>query len=110
MIRITADNEVWEVAVVLQDMLDPELEAQVDAQIADFEALPDDEVGSIIEWEPSNWTGLNCAGGSNDDVHVWEAESRTARTSNFTAREKSAVRMGADRSALPREPFGWASR
>ncbi|MEQ1570385.1 MAG: trypsin-like serine protease [Myxococcota bacterium] len=95
--RVDSSGEVWEIAAVDEKLLDPGLVADVDAQVAGWSPSAEEDVGTVIRWQPeANWSHGDCTTEDpGNDTHAWDGESRTRKTSNFTDRQLSAIHLTA---------------
>ena len=100
--RIDSAGRIWRVVAVDQDrwaeLDEPDaVELEDDVPAADPTELlePEFPPGTVIPWMPTSWSHFNCSGGwlSAKEAHTWEGESRIARTSSFTDRQKTAVQV-----------------
>lgn len=93
-VRHDENGEDWEVVAVDEAGLDPLLVEQVERRISDFQPLSSEDEGREESWIPTSWHTEDCDVDGDDDTFVYDPESRTVKTSNFTGREKAAVLHG----------------
>ena len=92
--RTGADGEVWAVVAVDERLLDAELVAAADEQVADWAPGDPDWDGRVETWIPTGWTTPTCSGTGNPHLSLFDGESRVAKPGpTFSDRQQAAVKI-----------------
>lgn len=95
--RHTEGGEIWRVTAVDEALLDPEAVERADLQVLDWVPMPEYAVGAIEYWQPeASWTNKDCNNDGDNEVHVWDGESRVEQFSPFSDRQEAAVFITVD--------------